>query len=165
MLGCAATICWPFSFQSNLFFNCNKRNETKRSAFRDRRFGPIRTQEVPHLRVAVSLLINYEQCDHCHDWSVGVHGIIITFQNAGVEFSATYLPEVAKAQQWDEEMTVRSLIRKSGFHDDIHQELLSTIQCTRYQSSKQRLTYEEYVQLIGKDPLKHEKKRNRFVFF
>lgn len=70
------------------------------SAFRDRRFDPIKTHEVPHLRVAVSLLVNYEECSHCHDWVVGVHGIIIKFTERGVDYSATYLPEVANEQGW-----------------------------------------------------------------
>ena len=68
------------------------------SAFRDHRFSPISTHEVPHLRVAVSLLINYETCLHCHDWLVGVHGIIISFIHGSSEYSATYLPEVAEEQ-------------------------------------------------------------------
>lgn len=68
------------------------------SAFRDHRFNPISTHEVPHLRVAVSLLINYETCRHCHDWLVGVHGIIINFIHGSSEYSATYLPEVAQEQ-------------------------------------------------------------------
>jgi uncharacterized protein (TIGR00296 family) len=69
------------------------------SAFRDHRFDPIDKHEVPHLRVAVSLLVNYEDCSHCHDWTVGVHGIIIKFtMNRSNHYSATYLPEVASEQ-------------------------------------------------------------------
>lgn len=68
------------------------------SAFGDRRFNPISPHEVPHLRVAVSLLVNYEECRHCHDWIIGVHGIIITFYHGSSEYSATYLPEVAQEQ-------------------------------------------------------------------
>jgi uncharacterized protein (TIGR00296 family) len=70
------------------------------AALKDRRFDPIRPEELPHLRVGVSLLVNYEPCDHIHDWEVGVHGILINFTvNASTEYSATYLPEVAKEQR------------------------------------------------------------------
>jgi len=68
------------------------------SAFRDGRFNPIDKHELPHLRVAVSLLVNYEECSHVHDWVIGVHGIIITFRHGSADYSATYLPEVAQEQ-------------------------------------------------------------------
>ena len=68
------------------------------SAFRDGRFNPIDKHELPLCRVAVSLLVNYEECNHVHDWVVGVHGIIITFQHGSADYSATYLPEVAQEQ-------------------------------------------------------------------
>lgn len=69
------------------------------SALRDRRFGPICSQEVPQLRVTVSLLVNYEGCSNCLEWTVGVHGVIIAFAADGSEYSATYLPEVAAEQR------------------------------------------------------------------
>ena len=68
------------------------------SAFRDGRFNPIAKHELPHLRVAVSLLVNYEECSHIHDWVIGVHGIIITFRHGSADYSATYFPEVAQEQ-------------------------------------------------------------------
>jgi uncharacterized protein (TIGR00296 family) len=69
------------------------------AALQDRRFKPVESHELPHLRVGVSLLVKYEDCDHVHDWEVGVHGIIIKFtDDDNVMYSATYLPEVAKEQ-------------------------------------------------------------------
>jgi uncharacterized protein (TIGR00296 family) len=64
------------------------------SALKDRRFHPVALAELPLLRVAVSLLIRYETCEHCHDWTVGVHGIIIGWVDEGVargerDYSAT----------------------------------------------------------------------------
>ena len=62
---------------------------------------------------------------------------------------------MAKDQGWTQEETIHSLIRKSGYHgDSITQKLFDSMECTRYQSSKQWLTYEEYVERIGKDPVK-----------
>jgi uncharacterized protein (TIGR00296 family) len=116
------------------------------SALKDRRFNPIQLNEVSSLRVAVSLLVQYEVCQDVHDWTVGVHGILIKFERPhGQHYSATYLPEVAKDQGWNQSKAVQSLIQKAGYQGTVTPELLGTIHCTRYQSSKCRLTFEEYV--------------------
>ncbi|CAB9496542.1 AMME syndrome candidate gene 1 protein homolog [Seminavis robusta] len=127
------------------------------SALRDRRFHPVTASEVPQLRVAVSLLVKYEVCDHCLDWHVGKHGILIRFtttittassgssNNSSKTYSATYLPEVASEQGWDQRQAVTALVRKSGYSGKVDQKLLDTIDCTRYQSSKRRMTYDEFV--------------------
>ena len=47
------------------------------SALRDRRFNPIALSELPALRVSVSLLVNYEECQNVYDWTLGIHGILI----------------------------------------------------------------------------------------
>ena len=60
-----------------------------------------------------------------------------------------YLPEVAADQGWDQATAVESLIRKAGFHGRITPVLLEKLQCTRYQSSKTRATFDEYVQVRG----------------
>lgn len=130
------------------------------SALRDKRFHPVTLAELPALRVAVSLLVEYETCAHCHDWVVGVHGIIIKFYAPGdsstssllrttAEHSATFLPEVAAQQGWDQHKTVQSLIRKAGYKESITPALLQTIRCTRYKSSKVKVSFEEYAQQNG----------------
>eukprot|EP00522_Entomoneis_paludosa_P000382 CAMPEP_0172467436 /NCGR_PEP_ID=MMETSP1065-20121228/58919_1 /TAXON_ID=265537 /ORGANISM="Amphiprora paludosa, Strain CCMP125" /LENGTH=277 /DNA_ID=CAMNT_0013224567 /DNA_START=75 /DNA_END=905 /DNA_ORIENTATION=+ len=117
------------------------------SALQDHRFTPIHPSELPLLRVAVSLLVQYEPCQNAYDWTVGTHGIIIQFTTAnGATFSATYLPEVALEQKWDPPTAVASLIRKSGYNQAITPELIQSIECTRYQSSKIKMTLEEYWQ-------------------
>jgi uncharacterized protein (TIGR00296 family) len=131
------------------------------SAFKDRRFNPISLHELRDLRVGVSLLVKYEECKNCFDWEVGVHGIIIKFEirrkgsNYDEHYNATYLPEVAYEQRWNQEATVISLIRKAGYRGSIKDELLKQIQCTRYQSSKCRATYQDYIhsKWHGDDPL------------
>ena len=124
------------------------------SAFKDRRFNPISLSELSSLRVAVSLLVKYEECKDVFDWTVGIHGILIKFIIRGVEYSATYLPEVAKEQRWDQQKTVASLVQKAGYHGTLTDDLLKTIECTRYQSSKCRVTFEEYMleNCEGNDP-------------
>jgi AMME syndrome candidate gene 1 protein len=101
------------------------------SALRDRRFQPVTAPEIPSLRVAVSLLVQYEACEDCFDWVVGTHGILIRFVKSNREFSATYLPEVAKEQGWDQKEAVTALIRKSSYAGLIDHELFRSIQCTR----------------------------------
>jgi len=116
------------------------------SALKDRRFRPITAEEISQLRVAVSLLVNYEACDHCLDWTVGTHGILIRFlspSNAR-EFSATYLPEVADEQHWDQRTAVISLMRKAGYAGNVDDGLLEQVDCTRYQSSKLCMPFEDY---------------------
>lgn len=131
------------------------------SAFKDRRFNPISLHELRELRVGVSLLVKYEECKNCFDWKVGVHGIIIKFEvrerdnSFDEHYSATYLPEVAREQRWNQEDAVISLIRKAGYHGSITEKLFARIECTRYQSSKFRATYQDYVMAKwhGGDPL------------
>ncbi|KAL3815977.1 hypothetical protein ACHAXA_005186 [Cyclostephanos tholiformis] len=141
------------------------------SALYDRRFKPITVDELPYLRVCVSLLIGYKECATCHDWIVGVHGIIIEFvvsdavattggtmygtTGKGVRggwtgggtcttYTATYLPEVAIEQGWDREEAVISLVRKSGYRGAVTSDLLSSIRCTRYRTSACHTSYREY---------------------
>lgn len=65
--------------------------------------------------------------------------------------SHSYLPEVASDQGWDQKTAVDSLIRKAGFRGHVDEELLSKIECTRYQSSKHRVTFAEYLAERGHD--------------
>jgi uncharacterized protein (TIGR00296 family) len=125
------------------------------SALKDRRFNPIVLAELPELRVAVSLLVKYEVCTNVFDWTVGVHGILIKFCLQGHEYQATFLPEVAQDQRWDHQQTVESLVQKAGYRGPLSKELLASIHCTRYQSSKCRITFQEYVaqDCQGQDPI------------
>lgn len=122
------------------------------SALQDTRFSPIAPHELPHLRVGVSLLVYFEACQHAYDWTVGVHGIIIRFQYHGATYSATYLPEVAAEQGWDPPTAVETLIRKAGFRQVITPAVVQSIQCTRYQSSKCKRTFADFLQ----QPENHE---------
>lgn len=127
------------------------------SAFRDRRFNQINISEVPLLRVSVSLLVKYEECKDVYDWTVGVHGIIIKFVVNGQSYDATFLPEVAQQKRWDQLKTVSILIQKAGYDSTVSQDLLASIVCTRYQSSKCVVSYTDYVidSCEGKDPIEN----------
>jgi len=101
----------------------------------------------------VSLLVEYEDCCDCFDWIVGIHGILIKFMYGTIQYSATYLPEVAKEQRWNQKQTIHSLARKAGFTGKINNDLFEKIYCTRYKSSKNKMTYVDYIDTTDFDPL------------
>lgn len=117
-----------------------------RSALQDQRFQPIGTQELSSLSCTVSFLTHKEPAQHCHDWTVGVHGIIIAFKGVcwcmlhvqalllvwpahrpvcladpvtGQQRTATFLPEVAYHEGWDQKQAIQALVRKSGYHGGV----------------------------------------------
>ena len=122
------------------------------SAFRDCRFEPVEAEEIPLIDLSVSLLVEYETGDHCLDWEVGKHGIIIELIENTKSYTATYLPEVALEQRWTQEEAVKSLLRKAGYKNQITSQVFHNIKLTRYQSSKHSITYPEYLSLKGISP-------------
>ena len=118
------------------------------SALRDGRFPPIQFSELSFLRVGVSVLVQYETCEHPYDWDIGVHGIILKLRLPGgsPSLSATFLPEVASQQGWDASQTIASLLQKAGYRGKVTEEIFERIECTRYQSSKHKVAFEEYLQ-------------------
>jgi len=116
------------------------------SAFKDSRFSPVTREEFPKLSVSVSILRHFEDGDDYLDWEVGVHGIRIEFINEkGNKRTATYLPEVASEQGWDQLQTIDSLLRKGGYKSVISNEVRRSIKLTRYQSEKITVTYQDYM--------------------
>ncbi|KAA8496687.1 Uncharacterized protein FVE85_0416 [Porphyridium purpureum] len=117
------------------------------SAFRDRRFNPIRREELPLLQVGVSLLFDFETVRHgLHDWTIGVHGLLLDFKVRKQSFSATFLPDVIPEQGWDKETTLRQLVHKSGYEGQISAETLQRAVLTRYKSSKCSMDFSAYNQ-------------------
>lgn len=114
------------------------------SAFRDRRFLPLVCDELSSLEICVSLLVNYEDGLHYLDWEIGLHGIIIEFNENGSCYSATYLPDVASEQGWTKEEAIESLARKSGYRGQLSSKILQSMKLTRYQTSKMSMTYADY---------------------
>lgn len=143
------------------------------SAFEDSRFRPIQRSELEKLQCVVSLLVDFEDAEDYLDWTVGVHGIHISFQHpfynatsnsssntplsltpvgrgsngiAKRKYSATYLPDVIPDQGWTKEEAIDSAIRKSGWNGTITDDLRRSIHLRRYQSSKKGALWDEYVQ-------------------
>lgn len=86
------------------------------SAFRDDRFEPVALEEIPKLEVEVSLLHSFERAKNALDWEVGKHGILIDFEVDEESYGATFLPEVAEEEGWDQETTLKYLVRKAGYY-------------------------------------------------
>lgn len=119
------------------------------SALKDSRFSPITRDEIQRLTVSVSILQGFEEARGYLDWTLGVHGIRIEFYNErGSKRTATYLPQVATEQGWDQTQTIDSLLRKGGYRAAITPEMRRSIKLTRYTSQECHMTYGEYRDLL-----------------
>lgn len=142
------------------------------SAFRDSRFRKIEKDELETLDCAVSLLTDFETAQSYLDWTIGVHGIYITFPHPSLtsqasssetsspfsssgsltrviskqSFSATYLPDVIPEQGWDKIEAVDSAIHKAGWKGRITEDLRRSVKLRRYQSSKCEVAWADYIQ-------------------
>ena len=122
----------------------NLRNYTIISS-KDQRFPhPITLDELPNLNCEVSLLVNFEMAKNPYDWEVGKHGINIKFIDEERRYhSATYLPEVAEEQGWDQKTTLKHLVQKARYYFDINN-IFKNIETERYQSIKKTISYNDY---------------------
>jgi len=141
------------------------------SAFKDHRFKKIEKYELESLECSISLLTNFEDAASYLDWTVGTHGIHITFPHPALlknpsseapsplssgtttprithkqAFSATYLPEVIPDQGWDKLDAVDSAIHKAGWKGPISEDLRRSITLRRYQSQKCTVTWDDYIE-------------------
>jgi len=144
------------------------------SAFQDSRFRKIEEGELESLECGISLLTDFEDASSYLDWTIGVHGIHITFPHPSLlaappspssapsplssasavptrstlrsSFSATYLPQIAPEQGWDKIETIDSAIHKAGWNGRINEDIRRSVKLRRYQSRKCTVSWEEYVQ-------------------
>lgn len=121
------------------------------SAFRDHRFQPITKEEFIQLHVCVSVLLNFESVDDYKDWIIGKHGIRIEFKlESGMKRTATFLPDVAREQNWNHIQTIDALLRKGGYRGPITEQVRNDICLTRYTSEKVNASYRDYYKYITK---------------
>ena len=85
------------------------------SALDDTRFSPIPKTLLPNLSCNLTLLADFEPCADAMDWTLGTHGLRISFTYRSRRHGATYLPDVAVEQGWTKEECVESLMRKAGW--------------------------------------------------
>ncbi|KAL0063106.1 hypothetical protein AAF712_010014 [Marasmius tenuissimus] len=142
------------------------------SAFRDSRFRKIEKSELESLECGVSLLTEFEDADSYLDWTIGVHGIYISFPHPSTlnssssssttpsplssssylprltrkqTFTATYLPDVIPEQGWDKVEAVDSAIQKAGWNGPITEDIRRSVKLRRYQSSKCYVGWDDYI--------------------
>lgn len=119
----------------------------------------------------ISLLTDFENASSYLDWTVGVHGIHISFPNPSIypstdssapspfssssflprfsskqTLSATYLPDVMVEQGWDKIEAIDSAIRKADWNGAITEEIRRSVSLRRYQSRKCVVGWNEFVQ-------------------
>ena len=83
------------------------------AAFNDSRFMPVRADELPRLRVEISVLSPMQPIDS-EEVEVGRHGLIITYGNR----RGLLLPQVPLEHGWDREMFLRQTCLKAGLPTD-----------------------------------------------
>jgi uncharacterized protein (TIGR00296 family) len=97
------------------------------AATEDSRFSPMTQKELlkiekhastRDLQCSVTILDQFEDItEKPLNWTVGEHGIRISFQYRGHRHSSTFLPEVASEQEWSKQQTLDALIAKAGLRD------------------------------------------------
>jgi AMMECR1 domain-containing protein len=121
---------------------------------------------------SVSLLTDFEDAESYLDWTVGIHGISITFAHPSLltsssssgapsplssstylprvtskqTFSATYLPDVIPEQGWDKIEAVDSAIQKAGWSGSITEDIRRSVKLRRYQSKMCVVGWDEYIE-------------------
>ncbi|KAK5158596.1 hypothetical protein LTR04_005217 [Oleoguttula sp. CCFEE 6159] len=85
------------------------------SAFDDSRFPPIPASALPTLSVSITLLHSFTPCPDPLAWTLGTHGLRLSFTHRGRRLGATYLPDVPREQSWSREEAIVSLMRKAGW--------------------------------------------------
>ncbi|KIK91693.1 hypothetical protein PAXRUDRAFT_148944 [Paxillus rubicundulus Ve08.2h10] len=143
------------------------------SAFKDSRFRKVEENELPLLECGISLLTDFENASSYLDWTIGIHGIHISFPNPSIYppsnsssntpspfssssflprfnsrqmLTATYLPDVIPEQGWDKIEAVESAMRKAGWTGVINEEMRRSVCLRRYQSRKCVVGWDEFVQ-------------------
>ncbi|KAF3919284.1 hypothetical protein ABW20_dc0109401 [Dactylellina cionopaga] len=96
---------------------------------------------------AVSILTDFEPASHALDWILGTHGLRISFTYHNRRLGATYLPNVPVEQEWTQEETLVSLMRKAGWGGKTADWQKVNLQVTRYKGTKASVSWDEYKEL------------------
>jgi len=88
------------------------------AGFKDPRFYPISKDELPKIKIEISLLTQPRKINHYKEIELGKHGIIL---RKGF-YQALFLPQVAPEQNWNLEQTLQHLSMKAGLPPDAYKE-------------------------------------------
>ena len=118
------------------------------SAFDDHRFSPVPASLLPRLQCCVTLLTNFSTpTTDPMDWTIGTHGIRISFTYHGRKLGATYLPDVALEQGWTKEEAIVSLMQKAGWSGQKNEwRKVQGFELVRYEGKKVDLNYGDWKQ-------------------
>ncbi|KEP67488.1 UNVERIFIED_CONTAM: hypothetical protein HHA_225413 [Hammondia hammondi] len=113
------------------------------AAQEDSRFPPIQLGEVPTLKGTVTVLHSFERAKNSLDWEIGVHGLAAKFHVNGQLYSSVYLPQVMV--EFETKVNgIAELIRKAQYFGEITEELLDSVQLTKFQGTHRSLSFSEY---------------------
>lgn len=90
----------------------------KAAAFRDPRFMPVTSDELPYIDLEISVLTPLEEISSPEEIIVGVHGLLIS---KGAR-SGLLLPQVASERGWDRITFLEETCRKAGLPKDAWKE-------------------------------------------
>jgi AmmeMemoRadiSam system protein A len=90
------------------------RNNAVAAASRDRRFVPVRPEELAGLDIEITVLSPLEPVTGPDEIHLGTHGVYLQAQGT----SSVFLPQVAPEQGWDLATTLQQLARKAGLPAD-----------------------------------------------
>jgi AmmeMemoRadiSam system protein A len=84
------------------------------AAFHDLRFRPIGPDELPYLKLEISVLTPMEKVSQIEEILIGIHGLMISLG----ERSGLLLPQVAVERNWDRRTFLEETCRKAGLSRD-----------------------------------------------
>jgi AmmeMemoRadiSam system protein A len=93
------------------------RSMTRAAAVRDPRFPPLTPEELPHVRISLSVLSPSVGIHDPLEIKVGTHGLCVRRGNA----SGVLLPQVAAERGWDRVRFLDETCRKAGLPSDAWQ--------------------------------------------
>jgi AmmeMemoRadiSam system protein A len=106
------------------------------AATRDPRFvnEPVTLDQLPQLKIEVSVLSPMQKMDDPQDLRLGVDGVYLVDQVMGQPRSGCFLPQVAPEQGWDARQTLEfCCTHKMGLPPDAWRDS-PTMQCYRFQA-------------------------------
>jgi AmmeMemoRadiSam system protein B/AmmeMemoRadiSam system protein A len=80
------------------------------AAFNDRRFAPLRAEELPGITIEISVLTPYAPVASADEVRIGTDGVMLRKEGR----SAVFLPQVAVEQGWSRSEMLDQLCRKAG---------------------------------------------------
>lgn len=117
-----------------------------KSVKEDRHGVPLRMRDMSQLECTVLVVTSFESALDWTDWQIGMHGIIISFEDyRGNIFSDSYLPDVPAMSGWDKEQTINCLIRKAGYNGYLDATFRKQqVTLTRFTTARVSKTYAQH---------------------